>query len=125
MSLADDLERIHRLHQQGAIDDREYADAKAKLLNPATANSNQSTFDSQSSFDSNTAWAQINKLRRSSSDKWLGGVCGGLARFTQVEAWVWRLVFFMAFIFGGTGFIAYLLAWIFIPEDTTPNAYLP
>jgi uncharacterized Tic20 family protein len=36
MSIADDLERLDRLRQSGAIDDAEFAMAKAKVLNDAT-----------------------------------------------------------------------------------------
>ncbi len=116
MSLADDLERLYQLYQQGALNEREYADAKAKLLASSQSASFQSSFDNA---------AHINKLRRSASDKWLGGVCGGLAKFTQVESWLWRLVFFMAFVFGGMGLVAYLIAWVFIPEENSQNAHLP
>ena len=40
----------------------------------------------------------INGLRRSQNDRWLGGVCGGLARFTGVDSWLWRLGFVLLVI---------------------------
>ncbi len=61
--------------------------------------------------------AAINNLRRSASDSWIGGVCGGIARTTGVESWIWRLIFFVLFLFGGTGLLLYILLWIFVPSE--------
>ena len=63
----------------------------------------------------------VNALRRSTTDRWIGGVCGGLARATGVESWIWRLIFAVLLLFGGTGLLIYLLLWIFVPvEQTNP-----
>jgi phage shock protein PspC (stress-responsive transcriptional regulator) len=59
----------------------------------------------------------INRLRRSRGDRWLGGVCGGLAVATGVESWIWRLIVVALALFGGTGVLLYLLLWIFVPSD--------
>ncbi len=59
----------------------------------------------------------MNRLRRSATDRWIGGVCGGIARATGVESWIWRLVFAVLLIFGGTGLLVYLLLWIFVPAE--------
>ena len=59
----------------------------------------------------------ISALRRSRDDRWLGGVCGGIARFTDVESWVWRLLFALLALCAGTGALLYLLMWILIPAD--------
>ena len=48
---------------------------------------------------------------------WIGGVCGGLARATGIESWVWRLIFAVLFLFGGTGLLLYILLWIFVPTE--------
>ena len=34
-----------------------------------------------------------------------------------VEAWIWRLIFVVLALFGGTGVLLYILLWIFVPED--------
>ena len=59
----------------------------------------------------------INNLRRSITDSWIGGVCGGIARATGVESWIWRLIFVVLFLFGGTGLLLYILLWIFVPSE--------
>ncbi|BAL96112.1 PspC domain-containing protein [Rubrivivax gelatinosus] len=102
MSLADELSRLDELRQRGVLSDEEFARAKARLLDgPAAA----------------PAVDAVNRLRRSRADRWLGGVCGGLARATGVESWIWRLVTLGLAFFGGTGVLLYLLLWIFVPED--------
>ena len=60
-------------------------------------------------------------LRRSTTDKQIAGVCGGLAEYFQVDATVVRLLWVILSIFCGAvigGIIAYALAWIIIPRST-------
>lgn len=59
----------------------------------------------------------LQRLARSSSDKVIAGVCGGLGEHTGVPAWTWRLIFTFAFICFGTGALLYILMWIFMPRD--------
>jgi len=59
----------------------------------------------------------VNKFRRSRSDRWFGGVCGGIARSTGMESWLWRLLFVVLIICGGVGLLMYLLLWIFVPVE--------
>ena len=55
------------------------------------------------------------QLRRSRQDKVLAGVCGGLARYLGIDPVVLR-VLMVVLIFAGVGILAYLVAWIVIPE---------
>ena len=108
MSLADDLERLAALHRSGALSDAEFASAKARALAAAPA--------ATPSAPGNAAqW--LHALRRSRNDRWLGGVCGGLAPATGLPSWVWRLIFGLLVVCGGTGVVAYLLAWILVPME--------
>lgn len=110
MSLADELERIAALHERGAISDVEFQQIKARLINPlppSGANLPGGLPDSLSA----------SQLRRSRDDRWLGGVCGGLARLTDMESWVWRLIFAGMFLLWGTGLLLYILLWIFVPDE--------
>lgn len=105
MSLVDELSRLEELKNRGALNDDEFQRAKARLIDgvalPGPA----------------AGPAAVNKLRRSRTDKWIGGVCGGLGVLTGVDAWIWRLLITLLFLFGGTGLLIYLLLWIFVPQE--------
>ena len=104
MSLSEELDRIGALHERGVLSDEEFARAKARVLGGAPD-------------PGAPAFRAINALRRSRDDRWLGGVCGGLARVTGVESWVWRLLFALLAFCAGTGVLGYVLMWILIPSD--------
>jgi len=53
-------------------------------------------------------------LRRSRSDKVIGGVAGGLADYSGVDALLWR-VGLVALALAGPGVPVYLLLWLFMP----------
>jgi len=108
MGLADDLERIAALHRSGALSDAEFAQAKARCLAGGDASR-------EVGGDAVGRW--LRALRRSRSDRWFGGVCGGLAARTDVPAWLWRLVFVAVALCGGTGVVAYVLLWIVLPLE--------
>lgn len=57
------------------------------------------------------------KLYRSRSQIMLGGVCGGLAEYFDVDVTIVRLLWVVAFFAGGAGFLAYLVAWVIIPQQ--------
>jgi phage shock protein PspC (stress-responsive transcriptional regulator) len=59
----------------------------------------------------------VSALRRSRTDRWLGGVCGGLAVATGVDSWVWRLIFALFTLTFGFGVVLYLLLWLLVPEE--------
>ena len=66
-------------------------------------------------------------LRRSCTDKMLGGVCGGLAEHTGIDSLVWRVAFVGLTLAGGAGILVYLLLWVLMPPgerpaDQQPNA---
>lgn len=61
----------------------------------------------------------LHNVRRSATDCWLGGVCGGLAEHGPVPAWVWRLAFAALFFCFGSGLLIYVLLWIFLPPSET------
>ena len=57
------------------------------------------------------------KLTRSTTDRRIAGVCGGLAKYLNVDPTVVRILFLLALICGSLGFWAYLIIWIAAPED--------
>ncbi len=57
------------------------------------------------------------KLQRSSSDKFIGGVAGGLGNYFDTDPVIFRLLFVVFTFIGGGGFLIYLLLWIFLKSD--------
>ncbi|NNC75438.1 MAG: PspC domain-containing protein [Acidimicrobiia bacterium] len=55
------------------------------------------------------------ELRRSRTDKVIGGVAGGLGHYLGIDPVVVRIGF-VVLLFAGPGFLLYILAWILIPE---------
>ena len=104
MSLADELHKLDELRTRGVLSDEEFQRAKLRLLDGVASGAPP-------------ALAAVNSFRRSATDKWLGGVCGGLALATGVESWVWRLIVTVLALFGGTGLVLYILLWIFVPTE--------
>ncbi|MBS4020969.1 MAG: PspC domain-containing protein [Dethiobacter sp.] len=59
----------------------------------------------------------MKKLYRSRDNKIVGGVCMGLARYFDVDVTLVRLLWVVAVIFGGAGILAYIIAWVIMPEE--------
>jgi len=57
------------------------------------------------------------RLKRSLSDKMLAGVCGGLAKYFEIDPTLIRLAFVLAVMIGGTGVLAYLIMWVIVPKE--------
>ena len=72
---------------------------------------------------SNTSPTQIRRLRRSRTDKMIGGVCGGVAEYLNMDATVVRVLTVVLTLFTGIPLVAYIVALFLIPEaDVTPDA---
>jgi phage shock protein PspC (stress-responsive transcriptional regulator) len=111
MMVSEEIGRLHELHQAGALSDVEFAQAKARLLQGERA--------PDRSEPALVQWG--NRLRRSRSDRWLGGICGGLAVISGVESWIWRLAFVLFGLSFGAGAVLYILLWIFVPQQEIGN----
>ena len=57
------------------------------------------------------------RLFRSRTNVMLGGVCGGLAEYVNVDATMIRLAFVLLFFLGGGGFLIYLVLWFITPVE--------
>jgi len=60
----------------------------------------------------------VRPLSRSTTDKKLGGVAGGLAAHFSVDATLIRVAFAVSMLFSGAGAIAYLVLFALLPTDT-------
>lgn len=60
----------------------------------------------------------MKKLYRSTTDRKIAGVCGGLAKYLNIDSTIVRVVFVLLLIPGGLpGIIPYLVLWIIMPEE--------
>ena len=58
------------------------------------------------------------RLYRSTKNRMIAGVCGGLAEYSNMDPTVMRLLVVLATLFtGGLGLIAYIVGVIVIPEE--------
>ncbi|GAA4942536.1 phage shock protein C (PspC) family protein [Actinomycetospora succinea] len=68
-------------------------------------------------------------FRRSVEDRWIAGVCGGIAARTGLDVTLVRVLAVLLAVFGHlVGLIAYLAAWALVPEegsDRTPTPGVP
>jgi phage shock protein C len=113
MSMSDEIEKLHRLHGQGALTDEEFTLAKKRLIDGLQPNS-QRTDAQQPRRESQTS--PMNEFKLSNTDRWIGGVAGGLSDLTQIPAWSWRILFVLLTFLHGVGVVMYLLMWIFVPR---------
>jgi len=129
MSLTDELERLQALRERGALSEAEYERAKERVLGDAGAGAaagagyaagagpspSPSTSGQDGPFVAERGF--FRQIARSKSDRWLGGVCGGLGRHTDLPSWAWRLIFCLVALYFGSGILFYVLLWIFLPAE--------
>jgi len=60
---------------------------------------------------------KIKRLYRSNENRMIAGVCGGIAEYFKLDPTVVRLLWIILIFMGGTGILAYIIAWIIVPEN--------
>src|SRR5437764_15351956 len=60
---------------------------------------------------------QLRGLRRSTDDKVIAGVAGGVGRRLGIDPLLLRVVLAVLVLFGGTGIVLYALGWLLMPQD--------
>ncbi|WP_222269157.1 PspC domain-containing protein [Modestobacter marinus] len=70
-------------------------------------------------------WQPRTQLRRSRTDKVIGGVAGGLAEYTGVDALLWRIGAIALTLAGGSGVLIYLLLWVLMPAAPVGQSTVP
>ena len=56
------------------------------------------------------------KFYLSETDKKIGGVCGGLAEYFQIDSLIMRLAFVALILGWGSGLLLYILLWLLAPK---------
>jgi phage shock protein PspC (stress-responsive transcriptional regulator) len=62
-----------------------------------------------------------NRIYRSRTDKMIGGVASGLAKYFNIDVILMRLLFVIIFFAGGGGILIYVILWIIIPLEPFSN----
>jgi len=57
------------------------------------------------------------RLVRSSSQKMIAGVCGGVAQYLGWDVTIVRLLWIVLTLAGGSGILIYLILWLVMPRD--------
>ncbi len=57
------------------------------------------------------------KLYRSRKNKVLGGVCGGLGEYFDIDPSLIRLLWVFVVLMGGSGILIYIILWVILPEE--------
>ena len=59
----------------------------------------------------------LGRIRRTTSDRRVAGVAGGLARHLDIDPLIVRVAFVVLTFFGGAGLLLYIACWLLLPED--------
>ncbi len=62
------------------------------------------------------------RLQLSAAERMIGGVCGGLGEFFELDPILFRAAFLVAAFLGGAGIVLYLVLWLLIPGPGQPSA---
>ena len=65
---------------------------------------------------------EMKRLYRSRQERMLGGVCGGLAEYLNVDPTLIRLIFVVLALMAGPGILAYFIMWIIVPLEPKETA---
>jgi len=57
------------------------------------------------------------RLARPRDDRWIAGVCSGLARRFGMSPGVMRLIFVVSCLLPGPQFLIYLALWVLLPNE--------
>ena len=87
---------------------------RGRTLNPM----NETTTDPDRTTDPIDAQPSVRRrLYRSSDDRIISGVAGGIAEYFDIDAVIVRIALVVLTLAGGAGFVAYIAAWVLLPEQ--------
>jgi phage shock protein PspC (stress-responsive transcriptional regulator) len=69
--------------------------------------------------------AEPRRIKRSRSDRMLGGVCGGIAKHFDLDPVLVRIATIALVCAVGAGAVAYIAAWALMPLEDEPAAAMP
>ena len=67
--------------------------------------------------------SESKKLYRSRTNRLIGGVCGGLGEFINIDPTIVRIVFVLGMLLGlGSFFLLYIFMYFIVPEETSGSS---
>ena len=109
-----DVEEI--INAMGRVEDFEAAEGDATTTSATTG---ANTASGNYSYQQNSGQRFKGRLYRDADDKFLGGVCAGIAAYMNVDPTVVRLIFAIITFGGfGLGFLLYIVLWIVLPANS-------
>jgi phage shock protein C len=70
-------------------------------------------------------YSSTQSLRRPLEGRMLAGVCAGLARYFNLDVTLVRIGWVLFTLLGGSGILAYVIAWALIPDDSGQRTSTP
>ena len=65
-----------------------------------------------------TTNTSTHKHLRRSDDRVVAGVCSGIAEYLNIDTTVVRIITAVLTVFGGSGILIYLVAWLVMPDSS-------
>lgn len=90
------------------------------LARKSDAPANDTTYSTEGERMSQSM-GDVRRLKRSSRDKKIAGICGGFGEYFNVDPTLVRVLWILAVLLGGTGLLLYLILWIVMPLDADPD----
>jgi phage shock protein PspC (stress-responsive transcriptional regulator) len=65
----------------------------------------------------------MSRLVRPRDNRWIAGVCSGLARRFGMSPNTMRLIFVISCLLPGPQFVAYIVLWVLMPDESSSPSY--
>lgn len=65
----------------------------------------------------------MSRLVRPRDNRWIAGVCSGLARRFNMSPNIMRLIFVISCLLPGPQFVAYIVLWVLMPNESNSPSY--
>ena len=59
----------------------------------------------------------VKELHRSTKDRKLAGICGGIGEYFELDPTIIRVLFVVFSVFLGGGILAYIILWLVMPQE--------
>ncbi|GAB3864913.1 PspC domain-containing protein [Dactylosporangium cerinum] len=65
----------------------------------------------------------MSRLVRPRDNRWIAGVCSGLARRFGLSPNTMRLIFVLSCLLPGPQFVVYIVLWVLMPDESNSHSY--